>query len=176
VPCPSCSLLSLPKYTGCFACRHMGRLFIEPLEGRVYCCGCCGAHLASVDELVSKVCYDPSQYAKSLSSYVTPACLRPRSSVAEQRYSCEVASGLSPVAFLFSLSSLKMGRQHGLPCHALPCPVLFRQQMVNVFKVGFCLAELPLSCRKSILVQCSGERRVRRKGTAINDNGTAHCS
>ena len=35
--------------------RHMGRLFIEPLEGRVYCCGCCGAHLARVDELVSKV-------------------------------------------------------------------------------------------------------------------------
>lgn len=75
MPCPSCSLLSLPKYTTCFACRHMGRLFIEPLEGRVYCCGCCGAHLASVDELVSKVCTDPRQHAcRSFSSYVTPAC------------------------------------------------------------------------------------------------------
>lgn len=35
--------------------RHMGRLFLEPLDGRVYSCGCCGAHLAKVDDLVSKV-------------------------------------------------------------------------------------------------------------------------
>ncbi len=48
--------------------------------------------------------------------------------------------------------------------------------MDNVFKVGFCLAELPLPRWKGIPVQCSGERRVRRKGTAIDDNGTAHCS
>jgi hypothetical protein len=33
----------------------MGRLFICYLEGRVYSCKACKAHLAKVDELVSKV-------------------------------------------------------------------------------------------------------------------------
>ena len=33
----------------------MGRLFLEALEGRVYSCGQCGAHLAKAEELISKV-------------------------------------------------------------------------------------------------------------------------
>ena len=33
----------------------MGRLYISYLEGRVYSCKCCKAHLANIDELVSKV-------------------------------------------------------------------------------------------------------------------------
>lgn len=157
----------------------MGRLFIEPLEGRVYCCGCCGAHLASVDELVSKVCYDPSQFAcRSFSSCVTPTRLRPRSCGVKQRAflrTCfwAVACTVSVVTVICKDGTAAWS---AMPCHAMPCPALFRQQKVNVFKVGFCLAELPLSCRKSVPVQCSGERRVRRKGTAIDDNGTAHCS
>lgn len=142
MPCPSCSLLSLPKYTwytSCFACRHMGRLFIEPLEGRVYCCGCCGAHLASVDELVSKVCYDPSQYVcRSFVSYVTLACLRPRSSVAKQRGFCAFASRLS----LFTVIS-KEGTTawSAMPCPAMPC-------FVSTID-GQCLQDGLLPCRAS---------------------------
>ena len=36
-------------------CGYMGRLFIEPLDGKVYSCGCCGSHLARAEDLVSKV-------------------------------------------------------------------------------------------------------------------------
>ncbi|KAK9785598.1 hypothetical protein WJX73_005766 [Symbiochloris irregularis] len=32
----------------------MGRLYLEYLEGRLYCCKYCGSHLATCDELVSK--------------------------------------------------------------------------------------------------------------------------
>lgn len=34
--------------------RAMGRLFVEVLDGRVYRCRACKAHLAKVEELVSK--------------------------------------------------------------------------------------------------------------------------
>ncbi|KAL0052288.1 hypothetical protein WJX82_011400 [Trebouxia sp. C0006] len=71
----------------------MGRLFIEPLEGRVYCCGCCGAHLASVDELVSK-----SFHSRAGKAYLFSAVVNVVSAAKEQR---SMTTGLHTVADLY---------------------------------------------------------------------------
>lgn len=53
----------------------MGRLFLEPLEGRVYSCGHCGAHLAKAEELISKVGLAQSELRQHL-SWSMRTCLR----------------------------------------------------------------------------------------------------
>ena len=52
------------------------RLYLEYLEGRVYCCKYCGSHLATVDELVSKVMQTPAVSLGSIGSCMSSSpCL-----------------------------------------------------------------------------------------------------
>ncbi|KAL3140719.1 hypothetical protein ABBQ32_005274 [Trebouxia sp. C0010 RCD-2024] len=71
----------------------MGRLFLEPLDGRVYSCACCGAHLARVDDLVSK-----SFHSRSGRAYLFSAVVNLMSAEKEARL---MTTGLHTVCDLY---------------------------------------------------------------------------